>query len=272
LGPDPGAERDLLAHAAEEAGRIALRHFRTDLAVREKPGDAGPVTEADLAVDRFLRKSLTAARPGHGWLSEETEDSPARLAAPRVFIVDPIDGTRAFIDGKEGWGISIGLAEAGRIVAAAVALPARGELYLAAEGLGATLDGRPIRASRRTALEGAETLAPRPHLEARHWPGGVPQVRRSFRSSLAWRLCLAACGGVDAMLTLRDAWEWDIAAGALIAAEAGAAVTDREGAPLRFNAPRPLAPGVIVAPPALHAEFLRCRRPVADDARAARPD
>ena len=139
----------LLCDAARAAGEIAMGFWKTGRAQAwEKPGDAGPLTEADLAVDRMLKSELISARPDYGWLSEESEDSAARLAHERVFIVDPIDGTRAFITGQEGFAHSLAVAEGGKITAAVVYLPARDQLYAAEPATpGATLNGAPIRPS-----------------------------------------------------------------------------------------------------------------------------
>jgi myo-inositol-1(or 4)-monophosphatase len=147
------------------------------------------------------------------------------------------------------------------VTAAAAWFPVRGELFSAALGRGARRDGAPIRHSGRARPEGAAVIAGAPQMDARHWPSGAPAVRRSFRPSLVHRICLVADGSVDATLTFRDAWEWDVAAGALIAAEAGCAVTDGQGAALRFNAPSARAPGLIAAPPPLHAALLALRQP-----------
>jgi myo-inositol-1(or 4)-monophosphatase len=255
LAPNATADRDLLVEAAKAAGAIALRHFGADPQTWEKPG-AGPVTEADLEIDRMLKARLGAARPDYGWLSEESEGEHDRDRRERVFIVDPIDGTRAFIAGEKGWGPAIAVAERGRVVAAAMYLPARGQTYAAARGQGATRDGAPIRASARAVLEGATALAALSQLKEDFWPGGIPPVERHFRSSLAWRLCLVAEGRFDLMITLRDAFEWDIAAGALIATEAGATVTDRLGAELGFNRHPAQSRGVIAAPPKLHRALM----------------
>lgn len=261
MAHDPAADRALLVAAAEAAGTIALRHFGAGPQTWEKP-DAGPVTEADLEIDRMLRAELTAARPDYGWLSEESEGEHDRDRRERVFIVDPIDGTRAFIAGERGWGTAIAVAEWGRVVAAAMHLPARGQTYAAALGQGATRDGVPIRASVRTALEGATALAASSQLRDEYWPGGTPPVERHFRPSLAWRLCLVAEGRFDLMITLRDAYEWDIAAGALIATEAGAVVTDRLGKALSFNHHPAQSRGVIAAPAPLHRALMaRLARP-----------
>jgi myo-inositol-1(or 4)-monophosphatase len=252
-------ERDLalLTDAAREAGRIALRYWRRDPQVWDKGGDHGPVTEADLAVNDMLKARLLAARPDYGWLSEETPDDTARLGCEHVFIVDPIDGTRAFIAGEETFAHSLALVRNGRAVAGVVFLPALDRIYVASESSEPLKDGQPIKASKRDKLEGAHVLTTKANLAPEKWPGGVPEIERHFRASLAYRLCLAAEGRFDGMLTLRDAWEWDIAAGSLIAEKAGVVVTDRNGKALRFNTPTALADGVLALPPAPHAEAVR---------------
>lgn len=236
-----------------------MRYFKAEPQVWDKPGGAGPVTEADLAVDKMLRESLLAARPSYGWLSEETEDTAARLSAERVFIIDPIDGTRAFIEGSGGWAHSLAIAEAGQVTAAVVYLPVSGRMYRAALGQGAFLDDAPISASKTARLEGATLLAARPAMDIWHWQdGSVPPVTRKFRSSLAYRMSLVGQGRYDAMLTLRASWEWDIAAGALIVSEAGGIVSDRRMAPLRFNTPGAQTNGVLAAGAALHPLLGAC--------------
>jgi myo-inositol-1(or 4)-monophosphatase len=257
----PANDLDLLTRAAREAGRIAMAHWRNSPQVWQKPGDAGPVTAADIEADRILATILRSARPHYGWLSEESEDDPARLKADRVFIVDPIDGTRAFVQGETGFSHSLAVAEHGRITAAAVYLPALDLLYTATEEAPALLNGTPLAPSAATRAEGATVLTSGGALKPEYWPGGVPDLKRAFRPSLAWRLCLVAEGRHDGLITLRDTWEWDVAAGALIASRAGVTVSDRSGAPLQFNAAPPRAPGVIAAPPALHAELLARRTP-----------
>ena len=222
----------------------------------EKPDGAGPVTEADLAVDRMLAATLCAARPDYGWLSEETEDTTARLAAQRTFIIDPIDGTRAFIAGEEGFAHSLAIADRGVVTAAVVYCPALDRLYTATLGGPALLNGIPIRPSARQEVTGATVLSNAAALKPDHWPGGVPEVKRAFRTSLALRLCLVADGTFDAMITLRDAWEWDIAAGDLIARAAGATVTNRHGASIRYNRLPPQADGVLAASAPLHTNLI----------------
>lgn len=248
-----GPDLALLIDAAHAAGAIAERHWQKDPETWEKPGGAGPVTEADIEVDRMLRHELLAARPDYGWLSEETADTPERLSRDRVFVVDPIDGTRSFMAGHRTFAHALAVVEKGQVVAGVVYLPLRDKLYAATRGEGATLNGAPLTVSDQGAVEGASMLAAKPNFDPQHWRGVAPPLSRHFRSSLAYRLALTGEGRFDAMLTLRDSWEWDIAAGCLIAAEAGAQVTDSLGAPLLFNSERGLTPGVLAANPVLHA-------------------
>lgn len=252
----PARDLALLTDAARKAGEIALRFWRQAPKTWEKPGQ-GPVTEADLAVNAALRDMLRSARPDYGWLSEEDPDSETRLETEFQFILDPIDGTRSFIAGEDVFAISLAVVHNGTARAGVVYLPALDRLYTATDHGPALKDGQPIMASKQQGIDGARLLTTAQALQSQHWPGGVPDLKRSFRASLAYRLCLVAEGRHDGMLTLRDAWEWDIAAGSLIAARAGAAVTDRTGQTLRFNQPNPLAPGVLVAAPGLHAALLQ---------------
>jgi myo-inositol-1(or 4)-monophosphatase len=253
----PARDLALLTDAAREAGRIALRYWRREPKVWDKGGEHGPVSEADLAVNDMLKLVLLAARPEYGWLSEETPDSPARLDCESVFIIDPIDGTRAFIAGEETFSHSLAVAHKGRVTAAVVFLPALDRIYTASETAPPLRDGQPMATSRRERLEGADILTTKANMAPEKWPGGVPDLHRSFRASLAYRLCLAGEGRHDGMLTLRPAWEWDIAAGSLIAEKAGAVVTDQQGAALKFNTAVARADGVLALPPALHAEALQ---------------
>jgi hypothetical protein len=172
----PARDLALLTEAALAAGEIARRHFGRNPDVREKSDGQGPVSEADLEVDRMLFRTLGAARPDYGWLSEETEDSDVRLGRDRVFIVDPIDGTRAFVAGNRTFAHSLAIAERGRVIAAVVHLPLRDLTYSAALGGGARLNGQPMKASRRSAVPQARVLAARPQLEPGLWPKGVPPV------------------------------------------------------------------------------------------------
>jgi myo-inositol-1(or 4)-monophosphatase len=249
---------DLLIAAAQAAGDVATGFFRGANQVWHKPDDAGPVTEADLAVDALLRETLTGARPDYGWLSEETEDNPERCSKDKTFIVDPIDGTRSFVAGADTWAHSLAIAERGKITSAVVFLPVIGKLYAATVDQGATLNGDSIRPEWNSQLSGASVLAARPTMDIKNWPGGVPEIDRQYRPSLAYRLCLVAENRFDAMLTLRKSWEWDIAAGALILSEAGAKVSDQTGGDLVFNNLHPQTNGVVAGGQIVHAGLLKC--------------
>lgn len=254
--PAPEDDLKLLSDAAREAGVIARHFFERAPEIWEKPDGQGPVTEADIAVDRMLRNDLCAARPDYGWLSEETEDDLDRLKADSCFIIDPIDGTRAFIERSPDWALSLAVTHKGRPTAAVVYLPMHDRLFAAALGQGAALNGEVLAAKTNTDLESAKVLAARPTFEPWRWKNAkVPPVKRSFRSSLAYRLALIGQGRYDAMLTLRPTWEWDVAAGSLIVEEAGGAVTDQTGAPLEFNREDPRLRG-IVAGGAIHAALI----------------
>lgn len=255
----PEADRDLLISAARAAGDVALRHFRNAPQVWDKADNQGPVTQADLEVNVLLEARLRAARPDYAWLSEESPQTEDRHSADCVFVIDPIDGTRAFIEGTSAFAHSLAVVEAGQVVAGVVFLPAQDRLYAAALGRGATLNGDPIRASKTRGLDAATLLAARPAVEAKHWPGGLGAATRAYRPSLAYRLCLVAQGRFDGMLTLRDAWEWDIAAGTLIVREAGGVVTDAHGAEPLFNTPSVTHGGCIAAPRAVHQELMHAR-------------
>ncbi|MFV0243715.1 MAG: inositol monophosphatase family protein [Qingshengfaniella sp.] len=254
--PQAAADLALLVQAARAAADLALGFHGRNPKTWHKEADQSPVTEADLAVDAMLRERLLAARPGYGWLSEETPDSPARLDRDQVFIVDPIDGTRDFIAGGTVWGHSLAVARGGEVTAAVVHLPRRAEVYTAARGHGAHLNGARLVASGRGNSAGGTMLTRRSALEDRHWPGGVPAMDPVTRSPMAYRLACLAGGGFDALFAPSGIWEWDLAAGALMIAEAGHVITDADGHALRFNAARPRAPGVLAASAPLHAELL----------------
>ncbi|MTH80248.1 inositol monophosphatase family protein [Paracoccus aestuariivivens] len=251
----PASDLDLLEQAAREAGEIALRYWRNDPQSWEKDAGAGPVSEADLAVNAHLEQFLRAARPHYGWLSEESADDPSRLDAEHCFIIDPIDGTRAFLSGQEGFSHSLAISTGNRISAAVVHLPAREQTYTACQDGPALLNGQVINPVEHD-IRNARVLTSKPSLDPAFWRGVVPPVRREFRPSLAWRLCLVAEGQFHAALSTRAAWEWDIAAGNLIAERAGCLATEISGRPMRFNTARALTEGLVVAPPHLHNQLI----------------
>jgi myo-inositol-1(or 4)-monophosphatase len=253
------ADLTLIADAIRMAGRVATSFVGTTARRWDKPGGAGPVTEADLAVNDLLHSVLRNARPEYGWLSEETEDNTDRLSRDTVFIIDPIDGTRSFVEGSDTWAHSVAIAHKGVVTAGAIFLPLRGKLYTAAQGGGAFLNGVAIKASDQSDMKHATVLAARPATDAKHWHSGVPAFERAYRPSLAYRMSLVAEAEFDAMLTFRPTWEWDVAAGALIVTEAGGRCTDTAGAPLTFNNTHPTLPGVMAGGSTLHGALLQAK-------------
>ncbi|MEL7154587.1 MAG: 3'(2'),5'-bisphosphate nucleotidase CysQ [Pseudomonadota bacterium] len=257
----PARDLPLIPDAVRAAGEVALRYTGPSARRWDKPGNAGPVTEADLAVNDTLHSQLRGARADYGWLSEESDDDPDRLNRDAVFIIDPIDGTRSYVEGGRTWAIAVAVADQGLITAAAVYLPMRDMLFAAALGEGASLNEEPLRVSQQQSVTGARVLAARPNFDARHWHSDVPAVDRHYRPSLAYRLALVGTGRFDAMVTLRPSWEWDIAAGSLIVAEAGGRVTDRMGEPLRFNQHRPQHDGVVAGTTPVQSALIAALRP-----------
>lgn len=249
------AENKLAVCAAREAGVIAMGYFRGDYATWEKHGE-GPVTEADIAIDRMLRERLYGAFPEHGWLSEETEDNSGRLSAGRVWIVDPIDGTRAFIRGEPHFTICIALVEAGRPIVAVVFNPASGECFEATRGGGAFLNGAPIRASGRAQLGGARLIASEAMISSKRWPEPWPPMHVEMRNSAAYRVALVASGAFDGCVSLSGKYDWDMAAADLILHEAGGKLSCHAGAPYIYNRPHPRHPSLIAAGQAMHGLLL----------------
>jgi myo-inositol-1(or 4)-monophosphatase len=246
---------DLIVEAARAVGEVAVRMQAEGLDVAIKEGGS-PVTNADLHVDQLLKQRLGAARPNYGWLSEETADDIARLSQRRLFVVDPIDGTVAFMKGRPWWAVSIAVVEDGRPVAGVVHAPALNETYIATKGGGATLNGRPIRASDVADIEDCAMLGDaRMFLDPR-WPRAWPAMKVETRNSIAYRMCLVASGAFDAAIAMTAKNEWDLAAADLICAEAGALATDHLGRAFVYNDPNPLAPSLICAAPALHPLLL----------------
>lgn len=252
----PASDLDLLREAALEAGRIAMKYFGRKPQAWDKGDGQGPVTEADLEIDAMLHARLLGAQPDAGWLSEETEDDTGRLTREKVFVVDPIDGTKSFINGNRNFSHSLAIAQGGNITAGVVHLPARGLTFEAALGGGAFLNGERISCSRADTFAGARVLASESQFRSELWAATPPPVERHFRASLAYRMCLVAQGRFDGMVTLRDTWEWDVAAGVLICQEAGATATTRSGARAVFNRPNPRMDGMLAAAPRLHQRLM----------------
>ncbi|TCD16770.1 3'(2'),5'-bisphosphate nucleotidase CysQ [Oricola cellulosilytica] len=223
-----------------------MRYFRGDRAmdVQWKNGSS-PVSAGDFAVDRFLREKLTLARPGYGWLSEETTDErpETRQSASRTFVVDPIDGTRAYIDGRDTWCISVAIVENGVSIAGVLECPALGLRYDAVAGGGSRRNGEPLRM--KPVAEKPLIAAPRAILAEidAAYPGGYRQ--HPHVPSLAYRLALIADGSIDATVVKPKAHDWDIAAAGLLISEAGGILRALDGQPLVLNARNVVKPALV---------------------------
>ena len=251
----------LIRDAAHQAGQLALRLRRAGLTTEIK-ADNTPVSNADLELDALLKSTLGAARPDYGWLSEETADDPARLERERLFVVDPIDGTRAYVKDRPWWGVSIAVVERGRPTVGVIYAPDVEETYYAVAGQGAWRDGAPIRPSGADAIEDCAMLADAPLFRHPAWPEPWPPMNIASRNSVAYRICLVASGDFDAAVALSSKAEWDLAAADLIATEAGCLVTNHKGAPFRYNQVVPTARSLVCAGPALHQLILDRVQPI----------
>ena len=256
---------ELVEHAVREAGAIARGFYGGHYKQWDK-GKGQPVTDADVAVDRYLRETLRAARPDYGWLSEETEDDRTRLGAENAFVVDPIDGTIAFLKGRPHFAVSVAIVRRNRPVTACVYNPVMEEFFAASKGRGATLNGAAIHVSATSALEGCRVLAAKDMLTHPAWGKPPlepwPAMHIESRNSIAYRMALVAAGTFDAALALSTKRDWDMAAADLIVHEAGGAATDHTGATLLYNRAETLQPSFVCANPALHARILERLRNV----------
>lgn len=259
---DAAADLSLIVEAAREAGALAAALREGGLDIDYKEGDS-PVTNADLASDALLKQVLGDARPDYGWLSEETADDLSRLAKRRLFVVDPIDGTRAFMKGRPWWGVSIAVVEDRQPIAGVVFAPQVDELYAATAGGGATLNGQPIHASQCDRVEGCGMVGDPRMFTHPAWPEPWPAMRVESRNSTAYRMCLVASGAFDAALALVAKHDWDLAGADLIAREAGAYCGDHRGLPFRFNGPTPTQPSLLCAAPRLAPLILNRVRHIA---------
>jgi myo-inositol-1(or 4)-monophosphatase len=222
-----------LASVVREAGAFARAASANPIKTWVKEHNS-PVSEVDIAVNQLLKERLTALVPEAGWLSEESEDDPARLAASRLWIVDPIDGTRSFIAGRPDWTISVALVEGSRPVVAGLYAPVSEELFLAVAGAGATRNGTPIEVTPGDMIDGARIAGPRGFLD-RLATVVPPFVVLPKIQSLALRLARVADGTLDAALASGTSRDWDLAAADLLVHEAGGALTTVGGAKLAYN-------------------------------------
>ncbi|MGI9509746.1 MAG: inositol monophosphatase family protein [Geminicoccaceae bacterium] len=231
---DLAADRALLSTAIDEAGEIARHYFRGDAETWYK-GPGQIVTEADIAVDRQLHDRLIGSRPGDGWLSEERDDDGSRGQCRRVWIVDPIDGTRSFAEGVGEFTISVALVIGGEPAVASVLNPITSEHFEATLGQGATLNGVPLSPNARETVAGASLLASSGEMKKRRWRDNMPDAAFTTIGSLAYKLALVAAGRYDGLVSLRSCHDWDIAAAALIISESGAQLGDGAGRSIKLN-------------------------------------
>jgi len=254
--PAPDADLVLLESCVREAGKIARGFFGGSYKQWDK-GKGNPVTEADLAVDKFLREKLCAARSDYGWLSEETEDDAQRLKAETVFVVDPIDGTIAFMKGRPHFTICAGTVKDGLPVTGVVYNPITEQCFTARAGNGAHLNGAPIKVSERATLEGCRMLADKAMLAHPAWNNPPnrpwPPMEIETRNSIALRMALVGSGEFDAMMALSSKHDWDMAAAEIVVTEAGGNVTTHTGAKPHYNQASTLQPSIVAAGPKLHA-------------------
>jgi myo-inositol-1(or 4)-monophosphatase len=242
--PGPIEDAGLLVDTVREAGALALSMFRTEFRTWTK-GASSPVSEADIAVNDLIQARLQSARPHYGWLSEESAENSARLGRHLVWIIDPIDGTRGYIAGKEDWCVSAALVEGSSPLIAAVFAPASDEFFFAVRGQGATRNGSPIRATPGTGLDFSRIAGPKPLVErlARSTHDVILHPRIG---SLALRLCRVADGRIDAAFAGGQSRDWDLAAADLIVHEAGGTMTELAGDAILYNRPE-VTHGVLVA-------------------------
>jgi len=253
---EPAATAAQLAAAVREAGEIALRTFKQPLRQWTKGASLSPVSEADIAVDTFLRQRLGQLMPGAAWLSEETEDDPARLDAETVWIVDPIDGTRSYLAGQSDWSIAVALAVRGRPVLAALYAPVLDEMFLAREGGGATRNGAPIAATTGERVGGTRVSGPRRHLK---WLAEVDTTAMLMPriGSLALRIARVADGELDVAFAGGSSHDWDLAAADLLVHEAGGALTTLTGHVLTYNRSELVHGALVAAGRERHAALIR---------------
>jgi myo-inositol-1(or 4)-monophosphatase len=253
-------EVKLALKAAREAGKILRRYYRSSYEVGSKGRD-NPVTTADLEADRTLREMLTRGFPAYGWLSEETADNDDRLGRKRVWIVDPLDGTKEFIKHIPEFSVAIGLVERGRPVLGVTYNPIKGEMYWAARGMGCHLGRRRVRVSRTRSLRRAKVLASRSEVARGEWEVLRGTLRPSPTGSVAYKLAMVAGARGDATFTRSPKSEWDVASGAALIIEAGGSITDLHGRPLRFNRRRPRFSGLVASNGILHQRLVTIANP-----------
>jgi myo-inositol-1(or 4)-monophosphatase len=255
-------ELDIAIRAAREAGAIVRSLYGTDFAVTEKGDRAeSPLTEADTRSNETIERIVRGAFPDDGWLSEETKDTSERLAKRRVWIVDPLDGTREFVKHIPELAVAIALVEDGLPILGITFNPIRDELFAAARGEEATLNGEPMCVSPTSSLERATLLASRSEDARGEWDRFKDRFKVELTGSVAYKLALVASGRGDATFTLTPKHEWDVCSSVCLIEVAGGRVTDLAGAPIRFNLAQPKLGGMVASNGALHSALLELVAP-----------
>ena len=248
-------DRELAAAlaAALAAGEILRRYFRDHGYAVESKGRDNPVTTADFEADHALKALLHGGFPDYGWLSEETVDDGARLQCDRVWIVDPLDGTKEFIKGVPEFVVAIALVEAGNPVLGVSYNPIKHEMFAGVRGAGCAFNGAPVTVSATATLDHASILASRSETSRGEWKAFEGSITVRAIGSVAYKLALVGAGQADATFTLTPKNEWDIASGAALIAAAGGRVTDQHGHDFRFNRREVKVPGLLATNGHLHA-------------------
>lgn len=246
---------EVAREAAMEAGAAIRGFYNDEYTVRDK-GEDNPLTDADLAADKILETRLRGAYPDFGWLSEETADTPARLEQSHVWIVDPLDGTREFTLGIPEFVVSVGLVVDGKAVLGVLYNPIKEQLFTGIVGVGAWLNGNPIRVTEHAELKGSKVVCSRTEMKKGWFDEFMDVLTPVPVGSVAYKFGLVAAGEAESTFTPRPRSEWDICGGVAIVEAAGGRCSDKTGAPYRFNRPKPLVDGVAVSNGHVHQAIL----------------
>ncbi|HYB98173.1 MAG TPA: 3'(2'),5'-bisphosphate nucleotidase CysQ [Candidatus Limnocylindrales bacterium] len=244
-------ELEVAIEAARAGGAVVRKYYKGEYDVHEKAPD-NPLTIADTEADAIIKKTVLSAFPDDGWLSEETADTKDRLTRSRVWIVDPLDGTKEFTQHIPEFCVCVAFVVDGVVQVGVSYNPAEDLLFAARRGGGTTLNGEPVRCTPQTEVSKAVVLASRSEDKRGEWDAYKPLMQVKLTGSVAYKFALIAAGQADATFSLTPKNEWDICAGTMLVEEAGGVVTDRYGKPLTFNNEKTLLPGLIAASSTLY--------------------
>lgn len=244
-------ELELAIAAARAGGAVVAKYYKGEYEVHEKAPD-NPLTVADTEADAVIKATVLGAFPGDGWLSEETADTTERLSKSRVWIVDPLDGTKEFTQHIPEFCVCVALVVDGVVQVGVSYNPAEDLLFAARRGGGTTLNGKPVHCTPQASVADAVVLASRSEDKRGEWDAYKSRMKVKLTGSVAYKFALIAAGMADATFSLTPKNEWDICAGTMLVEEAGGVVTDRYGKPLTFNNPKTLLPGLIAASSVLY--------------------